>query len=175
MFSEKLKQLVEYAVTDGNVTEKEMNAIARRATEEGVDLDELEIYIDSCIQKKNMEAQERAARLEAEAQERAARLEAEAQERTARLEAEAQERAARLEAQERAARLEAQERAARLEAQERAASQASRAEQPDNLGNTIKSVTDVVSGFKSGNMGSKADTAIEVAKSLFDVLNKFRK
>ncbi len=54
MFSERLEFLIHNAVEDGQVTEKERAAIIRRAQAEGEDLDELDIYIQSLLQKKKM-------------------------------------------------------------------------------------------------------------------------
>jgi uncharacterized membrane protein YebE (DUF533 family) len=54
MFSERLEFLIHNAVEDGQVTEKERAAIIRRAQTEGEDLDEVDIYIQSLLQKKKM-------------------------------------------------------------------------------------------------------------------------
>ena len=54
MFSERLEFLIHNAVEDGQVTEKERAAIIRRAQAEGEDLDEVDIYIQSLLQKKKM-------------------------------------------------------------------------------------------------------------------------
>ena len=54
MFSERLEFLIHNAVEDGQVTEKESAAIIRRAQAEGEDLDEVDIYIQSLLQKKKM-------------------------------------------------------------------------------------------------------------------------
>lgn len=54
MFSERLEFLIHNAVEDGQVTEKERAAIIRRAQAEGEDLDEVNIYIQSLLQKKKM-------------------------------------------------------------------------------------------------------------------------
>lgn len=54
MFSERLEFLIHNAVEDGQVTEKERAAIIRRAQAEGEDLDEVDIYIQSLLQKKEM-------------------------------------------------------------------------------------------------------------------------
>ena len=151
MFSEELKQLIDAAVTDGKVTEKEMKVIARRAKAEGVDMDELEIYIDSCIQKKSMEG--------SEWNQVADRL------------FDYLEKAKKINAQERAERRKQQ-------AQERAARRAVRAEHPEDFENTLKSIASVaseaVSGFASGEMAAKAGSAAEVAKSLFDIFKSIK-
>lgn len=54
MFSERLEFLIHNAVEDGQVTEKERTVIIRRAQAEGEDLDEVDIYIQSLLQKKKM-------------------------------------------------------------------------------------------------------------------------
>ena len=54
MFSERLEFLIHNAVEDGQVTEKERAVIIRRAQAEGEDLDEVDIYIQSLLQKKEM-------------------------------------------------------------------------------------------------------------------------
>ena len=54
MFSERLEFLIHNAVEDGQVTEKERAVIIRRAQAEGEDLDEVDIYIQSLLQKKKM-------------------------------------------------------------------------------------------------------------------------
>ena len=54
MFSERLEFLIHNAVEDGQVTEKESAAIIRRAQAEGEYLDEVDIYIQSLLQKKEM-------------------------------------------------------------------------------------------------------------------------
>lgn len=54
MFSERLEFLIHNAVEDGQVTEKESAVIIRRAQAEGEDLDEVDIYIQSLQQKKEM-------------------------------------------------------------------------------------------------------------------------
>lgn len=54
MFSERLEFLIHNAVEDGQVTEKERAAIIRRTQAEGEDLDEVDIYIQSLLQKKKM-------------------------------------------------------------------------------------------------------------------------
>ena len=141
MYSEELKQLIDAAVTDGKVTEKEMKVIARRAKAEGVDMDELEIYIDSCIQKKSMEG--------SEWNQVADRL----------------EKAKKINAQERAERRKymAQERAARR------AFRAEHPEDFENTLKSIANVaSETVSGFASGeiNIGGAAD----IAKTLFEFI-----
>ena len=151
MFSEELKQLIEAAVTDGKVTEKEMNVIARRAGAEGVDMDELEIYIDSRIQSRG--------------------LEGDSVTMTVNRLFDYLEKAKKINAEERTQRR-------KEKAQERAARRAFRAEHPDDLENTLKSIanvaSDTVSGIASVDMVSKAGSAAEVAKSLFDMFKTIK-
>lgn len=151
MFSEELKQLIEAAVTDGKVTEKEMKVIARRAKAEGVDMDELEIYIDSRIQSRGMEGDSITMTVN--------RL------------FDYLEKAKKINAEERTKRR-------KQKAQERAARRAFRAEHPDDFENTLKSIanvaSDTVSGFASGDIVSKAGSAAEVAKSLLDMFKSIK-
>lgn len=59
MFSERLERLIEASLQDGQLTEQEKSALVRRAEIEGVDLSELEIYINSIIQKRQQEKHKR--------------------------------------------------------------------------------------------------------------------
>lgn len=52
MFSEELEELIEIAIADGELTDKKRQVLIKRATSEGVDLDELEMIIDSRLNKK---------------------------------------------------------------------------------------------------------------------------
>lgn len=57
MFSEELNKLIEAALVDGVITDKERAVILKRAKAEGADLDEVELLLDAEIQKKaNMSA-----------------------------------------------------------------------------------------------------------------------
>ena len=145
MFSEELKQLIEAAVTDGKVTEKEMKVISRRAKAEGADMDELEIYIDSCIQKKAMEG--------SEWNQVADRLFGYL------------EKAKKINAEERTARR-------KQKAQERAARRAFRAEHPEDFENTVSALVNTgintVQSLVSGNINM--DGAADIAKTLFEVI-----
>ncbi len=51
LFSDELKQLINYALVDGNVTDKKRNVLIKRAVSEGWDSDEFEIILDSIIYK----------------------------------------------------------------------------------------------------------------------------
>ena len=52
MFSKELEALVEATLADGILEDNEKAALIKRAEKEGVDLDELEIYINSIMQKR---------------------------------------------------------------------------------------------------------------------------
>ena len=56
MFSKELENLIQATIADGKLTEKEKAALVKRAQNEGVDLDELEIYIDSLMQQRAQES-----------------------------------------------------------------------------------------------------------------------
>ena len=53
MFSEELKELIDITLQDGVLTDQERAVIVKRAQKEGIDVDELEIYIQSLLQKRN--------------------------------------------------------------------------------------------------------------------------
>lgn len=55
MFSEKLEELIQSSLQDGVLTDQERAAIIKRAKAEGEDIDEVEIYIDSLLQKRQKE------------------------------------------------------------------------------------------------------------------------
>lgn len=52
MFSKELEALIQATLADGVLTDNEKIALVKRAEREGVDLAELEIYIDSLLQKR---------------------------------------------------------------------------------------------------------------------------
>lgn len=52
MFSKELENLIEATLADGILEDHEKAALMKRAQKEGVDLDELEIYIQSIMQKR---------------------------------------------------------------------------------------------------------------------------
>ena len=54
MFSERLEFLIHNAIEAGTITEKAREIIIRRAQAEGEDLDEVDIYIQSLLQKREM-------------------------------------------------------------------------------------------------------------------------
>ena len=49
MFSKELEDLINYSISDGEIDKKEKQTIYKKALAEGVDLDELEIYLKSKI------------------------------------------------------------------------------------------------------------------------------
>ena len=53
MYSKEMEALIEATLADGKITEKEKEALVRRAENEGIDLTELEVYIDSILQKRS--------------------------------------------------------------------------------------------------------------------------
>lgn len=58
MFSRELENLIHAAIEDGVLEEYEKAALVKRASAEGVDLAELEIYINSLLQRKKRELQQ---------------------------------------------------------------------------------------------------------------------
>jgi hypothetical protein len=58
MLSEELQKLVEASLTDGVLTDKERAIIRKRALLEGVDPDEVDLLLDSEVQKIRQEQQE---------------------------------------------------------------------------------------------------------------------
>ena len=61
MFSKELESLIQATLQDGVLTEQEKAVLIRRAQNEGVDLDELDIYIQSLLQKRHQEEAEKEA------------------------------------------------------------------------------------------------------------------
>ncbi len=59
MFSKELENLIQATLEDGVLEENEKAALVKRAQREGVDLDELEIYINSLLQKRQRELNEK--------------------------------------------------------------------------------------------------------------------
>lgn len=66
MFSKELEALIEATLEDGVLEEHEKAALVKRAQREGVDLDELEIYIDSILQRRKKEQKKENEALDAE-------------------------------------------------------------------------------------------------------------
>lgn len=59
MFSKELENLIQATLEDGVLEEYEKAALVKRAAAEGVDLTELEIYINSILQKRQRELNEK--------------------------------------------------------------------------------------------------------------------
>lgn len=59
MFSKELEDLIQATLEDGKLEEDEKAALVKRAQREGVDLDELEIYINSLLQRRQRELNEK--------------------------------------------------------------------------------------------------------------------
>lgn len=51
MFSKEMEALIAASIEDGILTEQEKRVLVKRAEKEGIDLDELEVYIQSMLQK----------------------------------------------------------------------------------------------------------------------------
>ena len=59
MFSEQLENLIQASIENGTLEKNEKAALVKRAQREGVDLDELEIYINSLLQRRQRELNEK--------------------------------------------------------------------------------------------------------------------
>lgn len=59
MFSKELENLIQATLEDGLLEDNEKAALIKRAQKEGVDLDELEIYINSLLQRRQRELREK--------------------------------------------------------------------------------------------------------------------
>ena len=71
MFSQELENLIQATLEDGLLEDFEKAALVKRAQAEGVDLTELEIYINSILQRRKRELeQEKTAKFEQKAQEK---------------------------------------------------------------------------------------------------------
>ncbi len=71
MFSQELENLIQATLEDGVLEEFEKAALVKRAQAEGVDLAELEIYINSILQKRQKELEkEKNAKIERHAKEK---------------------------------------------------------------------------------------------------------
>lgn len=55
MYSEKLEKLIEFALADGVLTEKEKQVLFNKAQEEGIDLDEFEMVLEARLYDKQQE------------------------------------------------------------------------------------------------------------------------
>ena len=61
MYSEKMEQLIKATLADGVLTEKEKLVLFKRAQEEGIDLDELEVVLDARLVEMKKDEMEKAA------------------------------------------------------------------------------------------------------------------
>ena len=53
MYSNEMESLIQAVLEDGVLTEQEKRVLVNRAQKEGIDIDELEVYIQSLLQKRN--------------------------------------------------------------------------------------------------------------------------
>ncbi len=53
MYSKELEELIEVTLADGVVTDKERSVILKRAESEGIDTDEMNVYLDGKISSLN--------------------------------------------------------------------------------------------------------------------------
>ena len=53
MYSEQLDNLIQSIIADGQITEKERAVLHKRAEAEGVDVDEVDVYVDGLLNKDN--------------------------------------------------------------------------------------------------------------------------
>ena len=74
MFSKELENLIQATLEDGVLEEYEKAALVKRAQNEGVDITELEIYINSLLQRRSreLENEKKAKREQAEKEKREA-------------------------------------------------------------------------------------------------------
>ena len=52
MYNEQLEKLIDYALADGELTEKEKQVLFKKAESMGVDLDEFEMVLDARLFEK---------------------------------------------------------------------------------------------------------------------------
>jgi hypothetical protein len=52
MFSKEMEALIQASIEDGVLTDLEKSVLVKRAQKENIDIDELEVYIDSLLQKQ---------------------------------------------------------------------------------------------------------------------------
>lgn len=58
MYSEQLEQLIKSVIADGVITEKERAVLHKKAAAEGIDEDEIDVYVDGLVsQKTSQESQ----------------------------------------------------------------------------------------------------------------------
>ena len=58
MYSKEMEDLIEVTLADGKLTDQEKQVLVKRAEDEGIDLNELDVYIQSILYKKNQSAAE---------------------------------------------------------------------------------------------------------------------
>ena len=56
LYNEKIEALIEAALTDGILTDKEREILIKKASEEGIDKDEFEMVLDSRVKELNKKA-----------------------------------------------------------------------------------------------------------------------
>jgi len=49
MYSENLEKFIQAVIADGKITDKERAVVHRKAQEEGVDIDEIDVYMEGLI------------------------------------------------------------------------------------------------------------------------------
>ena len=68
MYSPELERLIENCLADGVLTEQEQQILVKKAIEEGVDLSELQVYLQQRMQQKQMQEQEKFQQMQMEQQ-----------------------------------------------------------------------------------------------------------
>ena len=68
LYSEKIEKLIDLALADGELTEKEKQVLFRKAEEEGIDLDEFEMVLEARLYEANQASAEKSAAQAAAAQ-----------------------------------------------------------------------------------------------------------
>ena len=58
MYNEKIENLINFALADGELTEKEKQILFKKAEEEGIDLDEFEMVLDAKLHEKKQSMKE---------------------------------------------------------------------------------------------------------------------
>jgi len=58
MYSEQLEQLIKSVIVDGVITDKERAVLHKKAAAEGVDEDEIDVYVDGLVTQKKSEARD---------------------------------------------------------------------------------------------------------------------
>lgn len=90
MYNERIERLINAALADGELTEKEKQILFKNAQAEGIDLDEFEMILESRLYEKQKEAQDAAqAQALAMAQLQTQQFQAQAQAQTAQAQAQA--------------------------------------------------------------------------------------